>query len=63
MVLHDINLATRFSDNLIALKDQRILLHGRPEDVISESAIAAIYGLQCSVIADPHTGLPHVIPR
>ncbi|SMR83541.1 iron complex transport system ATP-binding protein [Aliiroseovarius halocynthiae] len=61
MVLHDINLASRFTDNIIALRDQNVLCSGVPQDVITEPNIQDIYGLACSVIADPHHGLPHII--
>ncbi|WP_373636797.1 ABC transporter ATP-binding protein [Yoonia sp. BS5-3] len=61
MVLHDINLATRFSDNLIALKDGDILFSGAPSELVTEENMEKVYGLASSIISDPHTGLPHVI--
>ncbi len=63
MVLHDINLAARFSDYLVALRDRGILFHGTPEEVVTPQNIAAIYDIDGVVIADPTHGTPHVIPR
>lgn len=63
MVLHDINLAARFSDQIIALKDKKVFRVGAPQEVVSEANVADIYGLECSVIADPHFGHPHVIMK
>jgi len=61
MVLHDINLAARFCDQIIAIKDRGLVCQGPPSEVVNEANIEAIYGLGCSVIADPHHGHPHII--
>ncbi len=63
MVLHDINLAARFCDQIVALKERRIVVEGSPVEVVTEANIKTIYGLDSSVIKDPHSGLPHVILR
>lgn len=63
MVLHDINLAARYSDYIVAIKDRKILTEGTPKNIITVDTISEIYGLDCSVIDDPHTGLPHVIMK
>jgi iron complex transport system ATP-binding protein len=61
MVLHDINLASRFCDRIVALRDRHVICEGTPQEVITEENIQKIYGLGCSVIADPHHGHPHII--
>ena len=63
MVLHDINLAARFSDEIIAMRDHGILAHGTPEAVVTEATMQAVYGMPSVVISDPSHGTPHVIPR
>lgn len=62
MVLHDINLAARFADHIIALKDGKVHLQGAPADVITQDAMDQVFALHCVVIADPVHGTPHVIP-
>ncbi|MFY2823530.1 ABC transporter ATP-binding protein [Ruegeria sp. MALMAid1280] len=62
MVLHDINLASRFADHIIALKDGRVRRSGTPAEVITETTMDQVFALPCSVIADPVHGTPHVIP-
>ncbi|MEO1110377.1 MAG: ABC transporter ATP-binding protein [Pseudomonadota bacterium] len=62
MVLHDINLAARFADHIIALKDGRVFRAGPPAEVITEANMDTVFNLPCSVIADPIHGSPHVIP-
>lgn len=61
MVLHDINLAARYADHILALKDRGLAAAGPPETVVTEDNIARIFGLACSVIEDPFNGTPHII--
>lgn len=35
MVLHDLNLACRYADNIVAIKDREIYAQGKPEHIIS----------------------------
>jgi iron complex transport system ATP-binding protein len=62
-VLHDLNHACRFADQIIAMKSGRIVAKGSPGEVITPHLIERVYGLACQVIADPETGTPLVIPR
>lgn len=62
MVLHDLNLAARYSDRLIALTDGVVVADGRPWDVITSDVLQRAFGLSAGVIADPHTGTPMIVP-
>lgn len=62
MVLHDLNLAARYSDWLIAFANKTVFASGRPEEVINSENVKQIFGLDCSVIEDPLTGKPNVLP-
>ncbi|GLP81209.1 ABC transporter ATP-binding protein [Mycobacterium antarcticum] len=62
-VLHDLNHACRFADEIIAMKAGSIVAQGNPSDVITADLVEAVYGLACQVIDDPETGTPLVIPR
>lgn len=62
LVLHDLNLACRYADNMIAMRDGRIVAQGAPADVITAGVMAAVFGLDCTVIPDPAAGTPLVIP-
>lgn len=62
MVLHDINLAARFADHVVALKHGAVKTQGSPKEVITEGMMADIFALPCTVITDPVHGHPHVIP-
>jgi iron complex transport system ATP-binding protein len=62
-VLHDLNHACRFADEIIAMKAGTIVAQGNPANVITADLVEEVYGLRCQVIADPETGTPLVIPR
>jgi iron complex transport system ATP-binding protein len=63
VVLHDLNHACRYADQIIVMKSGSIVAQGDPRSVITESLIAEVYGLDCQIIEDPQTGTPLVIPR
>ncbi|SER24148.1 iron complex transport system ATP-binding protein [Gracilibacillus ureilyticus] len=62
MVLHDINLSARYADKMFALYQGRLVAEGSPSQVITETMIKGIFGLHCSVVKDPVSGSPSVVP-
>ncbi|MFD5905163.1 ABC transporter ATP-binding protein [Streptomyces microflavus] len=62
MVLHDLNLATRYSDNLIVMRAGSILAQGHPRDVITAELLYEAFGLQAQVIDDPVGDRPLIVP-
>lgn len=62
-VLHDLNHACRFADEIIAMKAGSVVAKGNPADVVTAALVEEVYGLQCQIIDDPETGTPLVIPR
>ena len=61
-VLHDLNLAARYSDHLVALKRGRVVAAGAPADVVTEAVVEDVFGLRCRVVPDPVSGTPLVVP-
>ena len=61
-VLHDLNHACRYADHLVAMVDGRIVASGAPDDVVTPELVAEVFGLDCTVIPDPATGTPMVVP-
>ena len=49
MILHDINQAIAYSDNVIGMKDGKVLVEGDPEEVITEESIRELYGIELGV--------------
>ena len=49
IVLHDINLAARFCDHIIALHSGRVIANGRVTEVFNESKLYEIYGIKMQI--------------
>nr|WP_197981088.1 ABC transporter ATP-binding protein [Frigoribacterium sp. CFBP 8754] len=62
MVLHDLNLAARYADHLVALAAGRVHAAGAPAEVLTEDCVRAVFGLDSRVVADPTTGAPMMLP-
>lgn len=62
MVLHDLNLAARYSHHLVALKEGAVVAQGQPHTVITETLVHQVFGLESRIIDDPISGTPLCIP-
>ncbi|MUL42392.1 ABC transporter ATP-binding protein [Streptomonospora sp. PA3] len=62
MVLHDLNLAARYSHRLVAMSRGAVRAAGTAEEVLTPDLLAEVFGLRCAVIADPVSGTPLVVP-
>ena len=62
IVLHDLNLAARYADHLIALTAGRISALGTPAEVLTEDTIRAVFGLDSRVVIDPTSNKPLMLP-
>jgi len=60
-VMHDINLAAHYADNLFFLKEGELVVHGRPKDILTENIIEKVFNIKTKVIENPVTGKPLVI--
>jgi iron complex transport system ATP-binding protein len=62
MVLHDVNQAARYSHEIVAMKDGRIVRTGRPREIMTAGFLQEVFGLEAQVIADPTDGTPVCLP-
>ncbi|MBB3387391.1 iron complex transport system ATP-binding protein [Rhizobium sp. BK275] len=62
MVLHDLNLAARYADYLVAMTDGSVHVSGLPQDVLTEDNVRQVFGLQSRIITDPTSGRPIMLP-
>ncbi|RIX98443.1 ATP-binding cassette domain-containing protein [Aureimonas flava] len=62
VVLHDINMAARFCDEIVALKGGRLAARGEPEAVVTATALERIYGVPMAILAHPGRPEPVAIP-
>ena len=58
IVLHDVNLAARYCDHLIALQGGRVLTRGTPAELMNAATLEAIYGIPMHVMAHPASREP-----
>ena len=62
VVLHDLNLAARYAQRLVAMKDGALVTSGTPDEVLTEYLLAQVFDLEARVLPDPVTGTPMVVP-
>ena len=62
LVLHDLNLACRYADHIVAMRDGQIVVEGPPVEVITADVVRDVFGLDCVVIDDPISHTPLVVP-
>ncbi|MDO6705410.1 ABC transporter ATP-binding protein [Photobacterium sp. 1_MG-2023] len=58
MVLHDVNMAAKFSDHLIALHSGEVIAQGTPEAIMTPETLREIYGMELALFQHPQTGQP-----
>ncbi len=62
IVLHDLNLAARYADHVIAMKGGRIVAEGSSAAVVTEDLVRDVFGLESRVVKDPISGTPLIVP-
>jgi len=62
VVLHDLNQAARYCDQLVVLGEGRIVAAGPPGEILTEAVVEAAFDVRCRILPDPVTGTPHCIP-
>lgn len=62
-VLHDLNQAARYADNLVLMKEGRIVASGNPSELITAERVGEVFGIDAIVTPDPVTRTPMVIRR
>lgn len=59
-ILHDINLASEYSDKILFLNEGRAIKYGEVKDVIEEDLIRSIYNIDIKIFINPITKKPHL---
>ncbi|MCI9887427.1 ABC transporter ATP-binding protein [Micrococcales bacterium 31B] len=62
VVMHDLNLAARYADHLIAMKDGRIVAEGTASEVITREVIREVFSMESQILTDPLSGTPLIVP-
>lgn len=61
MVLHDLNHAASFSDQMVVLNRGQIIQAGEPWSILQPDLLHEVFGVRASVISEPHTGKPLIV--
>ncbi|HML98818.1 MAG TPA: ABC transporter ATP-binding protein, partial [Tepidiformaceae bacterium] len=62
-VLHDLVLAARFSDRVIAMRSGRVEFDGPPRQVLEPVGLERVFGVPMMILTDPESGQPIPLPR
>jgi len=61
VALHDLNLAARFCDHLVVLKQGRVAAEGKPAEVLTAALLRDVYRVHATVSTLAESSHPHVI--
>ena len=61
-ILHDLNLAAQYSDEIILLSEGEIVTIGNPQEVLTKEVIKEVYNIKVDMVVNPSTGRPYIIP-
>lgn len=62
VVLHELNLAARYADELVVMSHGRVVAHGSAREVLTAEVVSEAFSLDALVIPDPLTQTPLVVP-
>ncbi|MGH3425527.1 MAG: ABC transporter ATP-binding protein, partial [Nocardioidaceae bacterium] len=62
IVLHDLNLACRYADHLVAMCDGRVVAEGAPGEVVTQEMVGEVFGMPAMIMTDPVSRTPMVVP-
>ncbi len=62
-VSHDVNLASRFADELVLMRDGRVIAAGTPAEVVREDTLSRAYDVEIDLIDTPESPVPIVRAR
>ncbi len=61
-VLHDLNLASLYSDRILVLKDGRVVACGKPSEILDEKLLREVFEIDVRILFDSRLGRPFIIP-
>lgn len=58
MVIHDLNMAARFSDYMVTVKKGKIIEQGTPDEIMTPEVLKKVFSIDAHIIPDPRTARP-----
>lgn len=62
IILHDLNLAAQFADQILLLKNGKVIARGTPAETLTESLISEVFDISVVLMQHPHLKCPLIIP-
>lgn len=62
IVLHDLNMACEYSDEIFLMNQGNIVSNGTPKSVLTNKNIEKVYNVAAFLTTNPHSGKLHIIP-
>jgi len=62
IIVHNLDLAGAYADRIAMISDGSIIADGPPAEVLTADRISDVYDYPVSIVADPNTGAPLVVP-
>jgi iron-chelate-transporting ATPase len=62
-VLHDVNMAARYCDDIVALRGGEVVSVGTPETIMTPAELDRIFGVAMDVVRQPNSGRPLAFAR
>lgn len=62
MVLHDLNMAARYSDWILAINNGKRVALGAPNEIMTENLVRQVFDITATVVTDKATGTPLMTP-
>lgn len=63
MILHDLTIAARICDHVLALKAGQLVASGPPAEVLAEAPLRASFGIEFDCLSLPVSGKPVILPQ
>ncbi|MBW8726822.1 MAG: heme ABC transporter ATP-binding protein [Inquilinus limosus] len=61
-ILHDLNQAARYADEMVLLRRGRVFAAGPPAEVLTAATVEAVFGCPVEIIPNPHSDRPFLVP-
>ncbi|QCQ16252.1 ABC transporter ATP-binding protein [Microbacterium sp. RG1] len=62
LVLHDLNQAISYADELVVVHEGRVVANGAPVDIMTSDLLRSVFSIDARIIHDPDIAHPVVVP-
>ncbi|MBU2711125.1 ABC transporter ATP-binding protein [Zooshikella sp. WH53] len=63
LVLHDLIAAARFADNLVAMRNGKVVASGAPREILTSALVRQLYDIEADILMSPEDDVPVVVAK